>query len=56
MLTGTLMECPDNEFQIGFVLDQSDVAVAEREWLMQELAQLSGSEVELMRLEKKLMI
>ena len=40
------MECPDNEFQIGFVLDQSDVAVAEREWLMQELAQLSGSEVE----------
>ena len=40
------MECPDSEFQAGFVLDQRDAAVAEREWLMHELAQLSPTSVE----------
>ena len=36
----------DIERTAGSLLDQRDAAVAEREWLMQELAQLSGSEVE----------
>ena len=36
----------DIERQSGSLLDQRDAAVAEREWLMHELAQLSGSGVE----------
>ena len=36
----------DIEKTAGSLLDQRDAAVAEREWLMHELAQLSGSEVE----------
>ena len=39
------MECPNSECQGGFVLDQSDVSVSERRWLMHELAQLSVIEV-----------
>ena len=35
----------DIERQSGSLLDQRDAAVAEREWLMHELAQLSGTEV-----------
>ena len=36
----------DIERTAGSLLDQRDAAVAEREWLMHELAQLSGSGVE----------
>ena len=36
----------DIEKTAGSLLDQRDAAVAEREWLAHELAQLSGSEVE----------
>ena len=35
----------DIEQTAGALLDQRDAAVAEREWLMHELAQLSGTEV-----------
>ena len=35
----------DIERAAGALLDQRDAAVAEREWLMHELAQLSGTEV-----------
>ena len=45
MLRKTVMEFPNSECWAGFVLDQSDVAVSERRWLMHELAQLSGTEV-----------
>ena len=46
VLRKTVMECPNSECWAGFVLDQSDVAVSERRWLMHELAQLSGTDVE----------
>ena len=35
----------DIERQSGSLLDQRDAAIAEREWLMHELAQLSGTDV-----------
>ena len=35
----------DIERTAGALLDQRDAAVAEREWLMHELAQLSGTDV-----------
>ena len=35
----------DIERTAGSLLDQRDAAVAEREWLMHELAQLSGTDV-----------
>jgi hypothetical protein len=35
----------DIERQSGSLLDQRDAAVAEREWLMHELAQLPGTDV-----------
>jgi hypothetical protein len=38
-------ECLDSECQAGFVLDQFDLAVSKPEWVLLELAQLSGTDV-----------